>query len=204
MLRYHHLGIPTTESRPGERHLPEFGMHVSGYDTSSFRIEWMRFDPHSPMPDLVQQVPHVAFEVDDLAAALEGREVLIHPNSPSAGVLVAFVIMALTLSALYQVFSSGLRTAIVAEQYSTATQLAKSLLTEYATIRPFEAGEYNGQHEDTPYRWRTSITPIDTSSYAPAASEQFQAMEITVEVSWPSGVGNRSLSLRTLRLEARS
>ena len=92
MLRYHHLGIPTTESRPGERHLPEFGMHVSGYDTSPFRIEWMRFDPDSPMPALIQQVPHVAFEVDDLAAALEGREVLIHPNNPSAGVLVAFVI----------------------------------------------------------------------------------------------------------------
>lgn len=117
---------------------------------------------------------------------------------------MAFVIMALTLGALYQVFSSGLRTAIVAEQYGTATQIAKSLLTEYATIRPFEAGEYNGQHEDTPYRWRASITPMDTSSFAPSASGQFQAMEIVVEVSWPSGVGERSLSLRTLRLEARS
>ena len=92
MLRYHHLGIPTSESRPGERHLPEFGMHVSGYETSPFRIEWMRFDEDSPVPELVQQVPHVAFEVDDLQAALEGREVLIEPNSPSPGVQVAFVI----------------------------------------------------------------------------------------------------------------
>jgi general secretion pathway protein I len=119
-------------------------------------------------------------------------------------VLVAFVIMALTLGALYQVFSSGLRTAVVAEQYSTATQIAKSLLTEYSTIRPLEAGEYNGQREDTPYHWRTSITPIDTSTFAPTASEQFEALEITVEVSWPSGVGKRSLSLRTLRLQERS
>lgn len=92
MLRYHHLGIPTTRSRPGERYLPEFGMHVSGYETSPFRIEWMRFDEDSPVPDLVQQVPHVAFEVDDLEAALEGREILIEPNSPSPGVLVAFVV----------------------------------------------------------------------------------------------------------------
>lgn len=92
MSRYHHLGIPTNESRPGERHLPELGMHVSGYDTNSFHIEWMRFEADSPMPALIQQVPHVAFEVDDLEAALEGREVLIPPNSPSPGVLVAFVI----------------------------------------------------------------------------------------------------------------
>ena len=67
-------------------------MHVSGYESSPFRIEWMRFDADSPLPDLVQQVPHVAFEVDDLEAALDGREVLIEPNSPSPGVLVAFVV----------------------------------------------------------------------------------------------------------------
>jgi hypothetical protein len=91
-LRYHHLGIPTKRRREGERHLPEFGMHVSGFETSAFRIEWMRFDPDSPMPDLVQKVPHVAFEVDDLAAALAGREILIEPNSPSPGVVVAFIV----------------------------------------------------------------------------------------------------------------
>jgi len=67
-------------------------MHVSGYETSPFRIEWMRFDEDSPVPELVQRVPHIAFEVDDLEAALEGREVLIAPNSPSPGVLVAFVV----------------------------------------------------------------------------------------------------------------
>ena len=92
MLRYHHLGIPTSESRPGEQYLPEFGMHVSGYETSPFHIEWMRFDADSPVPQLVQQVPHVAFEVDDLNAAIEGRDLLIAPNSPSPGVLVAFVV----------------------------------------------------------------------------------------------------------------
>jgi hypothetical protein len=39
----------------------------------------------------VQTVAHVAFEVDDLMAALEGQHVIIAPNSPSHGVMVAFV-----------------------------------------------------------------------------------------------------------------
>jgi hypothetical protein len=91
-VRYHHLGIPTTHARGGERHLPEYGMHVSGYETSPFGIEWMRFDDDSPLPELVRTVPHVAFEVDDLEAALEGREILIPPNSPSPGVRVAFIV----------------------------------------------------------------------------------------------------------------
>jgi hypothetical protein len=37
-------------------------------------------------------VPHIAFEVDDLAAAIAGKDVLIQPNSPSPGVTVAFIV----------------------------------------------------------------------------------------------------------------
>lgn len=91
-LRYHHLGIPTSAPHPAERHLPEHGMWVRGYETSPYGIEWMRFDPDSPVPELVKTVPHVAFEVDDLDAAIEGKQVLIAPNSPSPGVRVAFIV----------------------------------------------------------------------------------------------------------------
>ena len=91
-LRYHHLGIPTDVPHEGERYLEQFKMYVSGYDTSPYRIEWMRFEPDSPLPEIVQTVPHVAFEVDDLQTAIAGQEVLIEPNSPSAGVTVAFIV----------------------------------------------------------------------------------------------------------------
>ncbi len=92
MRRFHHIGIPTTQPRPGEKHLPEFGMHVSGFERSPFGVEWMRFDPESPLPRLVQTVAHVAFQVDDLEKELEGQELLIAPNSPSPGIRVAFII----------------------------------------------------------------------------------------------------------------
>ena len=52
----------------------------------------MRVNPDCPLPDLVQTVPHVVFEVDDLAEALVGHETLIETNSPPDGVLVAFVV----------------------------------------------------------------------------------------------------------------
>lgn len=41
--RYHHIGIPTTEVREGERHLPDLGMYVSGYETGPYRVEWIEF-----------------------------------------------------------------------------------------------------------------------------------------------------------------
>jgi len=91
-LRYHHLGIPTPESREDEYFLPAFGMHVTPHETNPFRIEWMRFEEGSPLPELVKTVPHIAFQVENLDAALEGYQVLIAPNSPSDGVRVAFVV----------------------------------------------------------------------------------------------------------------
>lgn len=91
-MRYHHVGIPTSEIREDERYLPELGMYVSGYETSEFGIEWMRFEGDSPVPELVRTVPHVAFEVSDLRAAIEGRVVLIEPTSPSPGIRVAFIV----------------------------------------------------------------------------------------------------------------
>jgi hypothetical protein len=90
--RYHHTGVPTTERREGERHLPQFGLYVSGFPDSPYGIEWMRFEPGSPVAPLIQAVPHVAFEVDDLEEALVGKEVLTPPNSPSDGVRVAMIV----------------------------------------------------------------------------------------------------------------
>ncbi len=90
--RYHHIGIPTDQERPDERYLVDYGMYVSGFEISPFGVEWMRFQPDSPLPELVKSVPHVAFEVDDLEAAIAGHEILIEPNSPSEGVRVAFIV----------------------------------------------------------------------------------------------------------------
>ena len=39
----------------------------------------------------MKSVPHVAFEVDDLAIAIRDQKVIIEPNSPSNGVMVAFI-----------------------------------------------------------------------------------------------------------------
>jgi hypothetical protein len=90
--RYHHIGIPTPTPRPGEIHLPHLKIHVSGFESSPFGIQWMRFDADAPYPEIIKTVPHVAFEVDDLAAALEGKEILTPPNSPSEGVMVAMIL----------------------------------------------------------------------------------------------------------------
>lgn len=90
--RYHHMGIPTAVPRPDEEHIPHLKIHVSGFDTSPYGVEWMRFDPGCPVSELVRTVPHIAFEVDDLNAALTGHTLLGEISSPSEGVRVAMII----------------------------------------------------------------------------------------------------------------
>ena len=90
--QYHHIGIPTSEPRAGEVHLPEYGMFVSGFEDSPFGIEWMRYEPDCEVSELVRNVPHIAFEVDDLEAALAVLGVTAEITSPSEGVRVAMIV----------------------------------------------------------------------------------------------------------------
>jgi hypothetical protein len=90
--RYHHTGIPTRRPRPGERYLPRLKMYVSGFGDSPYGVEWMRFEAGSPISKLVQTVPHVAFEVDDIDEALEGKRLLAAPGPPAPGVRVAMIV----------------------------------------------------------------------------------------------------------------
>jgi hypothetical protein len=52
----------------------------------------MRYGAKCTIPELVKEVAHVAFEVEDIRAAIKGKEVIIKPNSPSDGVIVAFIV----------------------------------------------------------------------------------------------------------------
>jgi hypothetical protein len=90
-MKFNHVGIPTAGSFDGEIPLPHLKITVSDHQDNPFGIQWQRYWDDAPYPDLVKIVPHVAFEVDDLAAALEGQHVIIEPNSPSRGVTVAFI-----------------------------------------------------------------------------------------------------------------
>lgn len=90
--RYHHLGIPTTVPHGDEVHLQQLGLFVRGFEKSPFGIEWIRFEPDCHVHNLVRTLPHIAFEVDNLEKALEGRTLLGPISSPSKDVRVAMIV----------------------------------------------------------------------------------------------------------------
>ena len=89
--RFHHIGIPTNKQMPNEKYIEGLKMYVVGFDTSPYGVEWMRFEDDSPISELIQTVPHIAFEVNDMEKALEGKEVLTEAHTISEGIKVAMI-----------------------------------------------------------------------------------------------------------------
>jgi len=52
----------------------------------------MRFELDCEIHELIREVPHVAFEVDNIEKAIRGFEVIYPINSPSEGVRSAMIV----------------------------------------------------------------------------------------------------------------
>ena len=78
-MRFEHLGIVTREQKPGEGYVPATRVWRTNYLEHPFRVEWLRFEPDSPAPRAVREMPHVAFRVDDIRTAARGLKVLLEP-----------------------------------------------------------------------------------------------------------------------------
>ena len=68
-------------------------VYVSGFSTSPFGVEWMRFEDDSPVNPLIKTIPHIAFEVDDLEKELRTRslKIITEPNKTAGGITVAMI-----------------------------------------------------------------------------------------------------------------
>lgn len=88
---FHHFGVPTTTPQPGETYLEGARVYITDPEASAYRIEFLRFEEGSPMPEDLMKKNHAAYVVDSLEAALEGKQVVIPPFEPMASLRCAFI-----------------------------------------------------------------------------------------------------------------
>jgi hypothetical protein len=93
---FDHIGIPTNEPQPNESWVPFSQVWVTNPRAHPQRIEYVRFKaPPQVSPDQVGMWklvhwPHVAYRVNDLRAAIAGKELLLGPFDPGGFGEVAF------------------------------------------------------------------------------------------------------------------
>lgn len=109
-------------------------------------------------------------------------------------VLIAFVILALSLATLYEVYRLGLRGERASVAQRAALEIAERHLVEMGSTRVLENGVREGL-EGARYHWKeTAELVIPLSGHVPYS---VPAYRISVWVSWP---GNHSV--QTLRLDS--
>ncbi|MDO5565905.1 MAG: hypothetical protein Q4G59_04550 [Planctomycetia bacterium] len=89
-LKFSHIGIPTKDRKPPFR-LEGGKLFFNNFEDEPYAVEWLNFDEDSPMPALLQNMPHIAFEVESIAKAIEGEKVIVEPFQPGPGMTCAFI-----------------------------------------------------------------------------------------------------------------
>lgn len=111
-------------------------------------------------------------------------------------ILVAFTIMAIALGILLKIFSSGVNTAIIAEDYTVATQIAESLMAKAGVEEALDEGEKSGV-EVGKYRWQVKIENSENVE----ENSDIDLMDVQVIVSWGDDEQNsRMVELNTVKL----
>ena len=116
-------------------------------------------------------------------------------------ILVAFAILALALGLLLRIFSGGVNTAVVADDYTVAIQIAESLSASTGIETALQAGQSSGVEDDT-YYWQVTTSPYQIPDVPQdTIPTGIALMQVDVSVSWQEGRAEpRRVELTTLKL----
>jgi hypothetical protein len=91
---YQHVGIPITTKKEGMMYWDNLkcwsNKSVDEYD---YKIEYLKFEENSPIPEVLQKHPHVAYLVDDMEKYLKEADAVIFPPTEIApNFKIAFIV----------------------------------------------------------------------------------------------------------------
>mgnify|MGYP001145662414 CR=1 FL=1 len=81
-MEFDHVGIPTTEKKPGEKFVEATRVWITDAHKHPFRVEWLRYEPDSPVTGPLRHMPHIGFRVENveqIAELSKGMKVLLEP-----------------------------------------------------------------------------------------------------------------------------
>ena len=87
---FHHVGLPTDDPQPNETYVEDTKVWVTDPAHHPYRVEFLRYEDDSPVTGPLRERPHVAYRVDDIRSALQGKKMLLDAFEPMPGLTVAF------------------------------------------------------------------------------------------------------------------
>ncbi len=79
MIEFDHIGLVTEEKKQKAMYVEATRVWVTDFQNHPFRVEWLNFEPDTPVTGPVRDMPHVAFRTDNIAEASKGMKCLLEP-----------------------------------------------------------------------------------------------------------------------------
>ncbi len=89
-MQFEHIGLITREKKAGEDWVESTRVWVTNPKEHPFHVEWLRYEPDSPVSGPVREQAHVAYSVESLEEASRGLKVLLAPFEVGGFVRVGF------------------------------------------------------------------------------------------------------------------
>jgi len=91
MRTLNHVGLITSEKKEGAVYNEGLSVWLTDYGKSPNKIEFLKFEEGSCMPELVQKQSHIAYTVPNLEEALQGCKVIFGPAVCDEHLTIAFI-----------------------------------------------------------------------------------------------------------------
>lgn len=123
-------------------------------------------------------------------------------------VMVAIVILGLGLTVVFELFSGGLKSVEISNDYSNAVILANKKMGELSLKEKLDVGKEMGDFsEEESYKWEVEIIPykVDEETNKEIASPSarndnpIKIYQLDVRVFWKSGLTEKDVRLTSLR-----
>ncbi len=112
--------------------------------------------------------------------------------------LVAMMILSISLTVILQLFSGGLRSERLSDDYTRAVFYAREKMEEILLVEKLSNEVAEGEFDDG-FRWKAEIAYIEPDEEEKIKTP-VETFSITVEVNWKSGIQEKHFEISTLKI----
>jgi general secretion pathway protein I len=113
-------------------------------------------------------------------------------------VLTAMMILTISIVVIFQLFSGGLRSARLSDEYTRAIFHARAKMEATLLADRLMEGETEGIVEED-YQWKLSVAPMESEEDSEVLSKTMDRLfQVTVDIIWSDGECDRTFTIRTL------
>jgi len=115
-------------------------------------------------------------------------------------ILVAFMILAMSLTVIFRIFSGGLRNVALSEDYARAVLLAESQLSAIGVSEPLQRGVTSGEWGER-FNWERVVEDYQPWQQDRELDAPLQGYRVTVRIDWKHAGRSRQITLNSVRLK---